>query len=58
VSGGQARRGGNPAESVEQLKSMGINAHYYLSPETAHEWQSWRRSLKEFAPLLFQENAK
>lgn len=57
VSGGQARRGGNPAESVEQLKSMGINAHYYLSPETAHEWQSWRRSLKEFAPLLFQKNA-
>jgi len=57
VSGGQPRRGGNPAESVEQLKSMGINAHYYLSPETAHEWQSWRRSLKEFAPLLFQEKA-
>jgi enterochelin esterase-like enzyme len=57
VSGGQPRRGGNPAESIEQLKSMGINSHYYLSPETAHEWQSWRRSLKEFAPLLFQENA-
>lgn len=54
VSGGQPRRGGNPAESVEQLKSMGINAHYYLSPDTAHEWQSWRRSLKEFAPRLFQ----
>lgn len=54
VSGGQPRRGGNPAESVEQLKSLGINAHYYLSPDTAHEWQSWRRSLKEFAPLVFQ----
>lgn len=24
------------------------------SPGTAHEWQTWRRSLHEFAPLLFQ----
>ena len=24
-------------------------------PNTAHEWQSWRRSLHEFAPLLFTE---
>lgn len=54
VDGGRTRRGGNPADSVKQLKEMGINAHDYLSPETAHEWQTWRRSLKEFAPLLFQ----
>ena len=25
------------------------------SPLTAHEWLSWRRSLHEFAPLLFQD---
>ncbi len=54
VDGGQTRRGGNPEDTVKQLKELGINAHYYLSPETAHEWQSWRRSLKEFAPMLFQ----
>jgi enterochelin esterase-like enzyme len=54
VGDGRTRRGGNPAESVEQLKGLGVNAHYYLSPETAHEWQTWRRSLKEFAPLLFR----
>ena len=24
------------------------------SPDTAHEWQTWRRSLREFAPLLFR----
>ena len=54
VGGGRTRRGGNPAESVQQLKELGIDAHYYLSPDTAHEWQSWRRSLKEFAPLLFR----
>jgi enterochelin esterase-like enzyme len=58
VQGGQTRRGGNPAEAVEQLKGAGINAHYYLSPETAHEWQTWRRSLKEFAPLLFRKDLK
>lgn len=53
VGGGRSRRG-DPAQTVEQLKELGINAHYYLSPETAHEWQTWRRSLKEFAPRLFQ----
>ena len=58
VQGGQTRRGGNPADSVEQLKGIGINSQYYLSPETAHEWQTWRRSLKEFAPLLFRNDRK
>ncbi len=48
------RRRGDPAESVKQLAELGIPAHYYLSPDTAHEWQTWRRSLKEFAPMLFQ----
>ncbi len=58
VAGGRTRRGGDPGDTVKQLKELGINAHYYLSPETAHEWQSWRRSLKEFAPLLFQSEDK
>jgi enterochelin esterase family protein len=31
-----------------------INHVYYESPGTAHEWQSWRRSFYQFAPLLFQ----
>ena len=30
------------------------NVHYYISPRTAHEFLTWRRSLREFAPLLFQ----
>ncbi len=58
VGGDRARRGGDPGDSVKQLKELGINAHYYLSPDTAHEWQSWRRSLKEFAPMLFQPEDK
>ena len=32
-----------------------IRARYYYV-KTAHEWQTWRRSLHEFAPLLFQSN--
>jgi enterochelin esterase family protein len=24
------------------------------SPGTDHEWQTWRRDLKDFAPRLFQ----
>jgi enterochelin esterase family protein len=45
--------GGNPKENTEKLKSAGMNAYFYVSPQTAHEWQSWRRSLYQFAPLLF-----
>ncbi len=58
VGGDRARRGGDPAATVNELKELGINAHYYLSPETAHEWQTWRRSLNEFVPLLFQPTDK
>jgi enterochelin esterase-like enzyme len=32
-----------------------MNTHFYVSPQTAHEWQSWRRGLHEFVPLLFKE---
>ncbi|MDR2910149.1 MAG: esterase [Bacteroidales bacterium] len=41
---------------VEALKGKGIkNAVYYESPGTAHEWLTWRRSLREFVPLLFRK---
>ena len=45
--------GGNPKENTEKLKELGMNTHFYVSPETAHEWQTWRRSLYQFAQLLF-----
>lgn len=51
--GGGQRQGGNPEANAKGLKDAGINSHYYVSPETAHEWQTWRRSLREIAPLLF-----
>jgi S-formylglutathione hydrolase FrmB len=52
--GGRGGFGGDPKASTEALKAAGVNAHFYVSPLTAHEWQSWRRSLYQFAPLLFQ----
>jgi enterochelin esterase-like enzyme len=27
---------------------------FYESPGTDHEWQTWRRDLKDFAPRLLQ----
>jgi enterochelin esterase family protein len=39
----------------QQLAAAGIEHTYvYVSPGTAHEWQTWRRSLYAFAPLLFR----
>jgi enterochelin esterase-like enzyme len=51
------RRGnsGDPRENTTKLKEAGMNTHFYVSPQTAHEWQSWRRSLYQFAPLLFKK---
>jgi enterochelin esterase family protein len=38
----------------EALEGAGIHNYYYESVDTAHEWQTWRRSFHEFAQLLFQ----
>jgi enterochelin esterase family protein len=46
--------GGDPKANTEALKAAGINSVFYVSPNTAHEWLSWRRSLHQFAPLLFK----
>ncbi|HLN75090.1 MAG TPA: alpha/beta hydrolase-fold protein [Prolixibacteraceae bacterium] len=46
--------GGDPKANTEAVKNAGMNAHFYVSPQTAHEWQSWRRGLYQFAQLLFK----
>ena len=51
---GMAEGEGSVINATEGLKKIGINAHSYISPETAHEWQTWRRSLYQFAQLLFK----
>ena len=35
------------------LDAAGIKHVVFESPGTAHEWQTWRRSLNDFAPRLF-----
>jgi enterochelin esterase-like enzyme len=36
------------------LDQQGIKYVYYESPETSHEWLTWRRCLKQFASQLFK----
>jgi enterochelin esterase family protein len=36
------------------LQDAKIQHVFYESPGTDHEWQTWRRDLKDFAPRLFQ----
>ena len=40
--------------SVDALKAAGFDAHGFVSEGTAHEFLTWRRSLREMAPLLFK----
>jgi len=40
------------------LEEARIQHVFYESPGTDHEWQTWRRDLKDFAPRLFQQDGK
>ncbi|SDA10966.1 alpha/beta hydrolase-fold protein [Sphingomonas sp. NFR15] len=44
----------DPRANAAALKAAGINSAFYVSPDTAHEFLTWRRSLREMAPLLFR----
>jgi enterochelin esterase-like enzyme len=37
------------------LDEAGVQHVMFESPGTSHEWQTWRRSLLDFAPRLFQD---
>lgn len=37
------------------LYKIGLDHVYYESPDTAHEWLTWRRSLHQFTGLLFKD---
>ena len=39
------------------LVEANVKHEFYESPGTAHEWQTWRRDLNEFAPKLFREHS-
>jgi enterochelin esterase family protein len=52
---GSVERPENLQTHQKQLIASGItNSYVYISPGTAHEWQTWRRSLYTFAQLLFR----
>ncbi|HYQ58336.1 MAG TPA: alpha/beta hydrolase-fold protein, partial [Draconibacterium sp.] len=42
-------------EAGKALKAAGFNAVTFVSENTAHEFLTWRRSLRELAPLLFKD---
>jgi enterochelin esterase-like enzyme len=55
ASCGSRENPGNIKANHEALNSIGIKNMAYVSPDTAHEFQTWRRSLYQFAPLLFRD---
>jgi enterochelin esterase-like enzyme len=56
MSYGSRERGSDGVKAAaDVLNQAGIKSVSYVSPLTAHEWQSWRRSLHEFAMLLFKD---
>jgi enterochelin esterase-like enzyme len=55
ASCGSRENPGNINSNHEALELIGIKNTAYVSPNTAHEFLTWRRSLHEFAPLLFKD---
>ena len=41
-------------QAVNELKSAGFDAYGHVSPQTGHEFLTWRRALNEWLPLLFK----
>jgi enterochelin esterase family protein len=39
----------------ETLDRIGVHNVFFESAGTSHEWQTWRRSLNDFAPRLFRQ---
>lgn len=54
MSCGSKERPEGVIKAAEDLKAAGHNAVSYVSDGTAHEFQTWRRSLYQMAPLLFK----
>jgi enterochelin esterase-like enzyme len=54
LSCGSKERPDGVRNAATSLKAAGVNAVSYVSENTAHEFQTWRRSLYELAPLLFR----
>jgi enterochelin esterase-like enzyme len=55
LSCGSKERPEGVKNATAALKEAGFNVVSYISEGTAHEFQTWRRSLHELAPLLFKD---
>jgi enterochelin esterase-like enzyme len=55
ISCGSRERPEGVQNAVTELKNAGFTAVSYVSPNTGHEFQTWRRSLYQLAPLLFND---
>ncbi|WDF77549.1 alpha/beta hydrolase-fold protein [Mucilaginibacter sp. KACC 22773] len=55
ISCGSKENPGGVNNAAAALKEAGYNAVSFISENTAHEFLTWRRSLKELAPLLFKD---
>jgi enterochelin esterase-like enzyme len=53
LSCGSKERPDGIRKAVEELKGAGFNVGGYISEGTAHEFQTWRRSLLQMAPKIF-----
>ena len=54
MSGGGKENMGCEEAAKKIHDELGMNAVGYSSPGTAHEWHTWRRSLYQFAQLIFK----
>ena len=54
MSTGSFESPGPTKKAAEDLKVAGFNAAAYVSEGTRHEFQTWRRSLYQMAPMLFK----
>lgn len=52
--GSRERAAESTKTAADALNSAGIKSVSYISPDTAHDWITWRRSFYQFAPLIFQ----
>jgi len=57
LGAGTAEKGFYPGirQFHEALDKLGIRNVFFESAGTAHEWQTWRRDLHDFAPRLFRD---
>jgi enterochelin esterase-like enzyme len=56
MSYGSRERGSNDVNTAAAaLNEAGVKAVGYVSRDTAHEFLTWRRSLYQMAPLMFQD---